>query len=87
MNTKYKLVRLVVAAAFGSLLWAGCASERTYYTDSSVNLRPVDLTEWRVDTHPERQNAAENYAGWNQTVEVPVDGSTINEAAGARRPR
>lgn len=85
MNTKYKLARLVVSTAFGSLLWAGCASERTYYTDSSSDLRPVDLTEQRADTHPEWRNGSEN-ATWKSVVEVPADSETIYEAAGSRRP-
>jgi hypothetical protein len=85
MNTKYKLVRLVVSAAFGSLLWAGCASERTYYTDSSASLRPVNLTELRAHTRPEWRNGSEN-ATWQSIAEVPVEEPTIYEAAGARRP-
>ena len=36
MNTKYKLVRLVVSAVFGSLLWAGCASERNHCSTKPV---------------------------------------------------
>ena len=88
MKTKFKLVRFVVAATFGSLLWAGCATERTYYGDASSNLRPVDLTDRRADTHPELQTGSEEYAGWNQIVETPApDESTIFESAGAERPR
>jgi hypothetical protein len=86
MNTRFKAVRLVVAATFGSLLWAGCATERTYYGDSSADLRPVDLTEWRADTHPERRTASENYAGWDTSVEAPVEAPTIIESSGAERP-
>lgn len=88
MKTKFKLVRFVVAAAFGSLLWAGCATERTYYGDASSNLRPVDLTERRANTHPELKTGSEEYAGWHQVVETPAsEKPTIYESAGAERPR
>jgi len=77
MNMKLKLVRLVVAATFGSLLWAGCASERTYYVDATADTRPIDLTKRSVDTHPE--------------LRIGLDGKQvtdpwfIEEAAGAER--
>lgn len=84
MNTKFKLVRVVVAATFGSLLWAGCASEQVYYGDSSSNLRPVDLTKNRPGTHPELRNGSEQYSGWTDVSELP---GVITESAGAERPR
>lgn len=86
MNQKFKLVRLVVAAAFGSLLWAGCATERAYYTDSPVNLRPIDLTERRANTRPESQTGAEKNAGWDGGFDTPAENPNIREASGAQRP-
>ena len=43
MNTKYKLVRLVVSAVFGSLLWAGCASDRNYCSTKPVSQSDCSL--------------------------------------------
>jgi hypothetical protein len=84
MNTKFKLVRFVVAAAFGSLLWAGCAAPRTYYVDATADSQPVDLTKRRADTHPESRSALEQYGGLGQVVEAPAP-VIIDEAAGAQR--
>ena len=82
MNMKLKAVRLVVAAVVGSLLWAGCASPRTYYVDATPETKPADLTKRRADTHPERRTGLEHYAGWQRVVETPTE---IEEAAGAVR--
>lgn len=76
-----------MAATLGSLLWAGCASDRTYYGDASSDLRPINLTERRADTHPEQRTASENLAGWDQTTDAPNQTPTIIESAGAQRPR
>ena len=81
MNTKFKLVRFVVAATFASLLWAGCASERTYYVDATPGTQPVDLTKQRAHTHPESRNGLDHYAGRDTVIEAPA----IEEAAGAQR--
>lgn len=78
---------MVVAAAFGSLLWAGCASERVYYGDASSELRPVDLTKNRADTHPELRNGSEAYANWTDVSDLPARGVIVTESAGAERPR
>jgi hypothetical protein len=77
----------VIAATLGSLLWAGCASDRTYYGDATSDLRPVDLTKRRADTHPEQRTASETYAGWDRTTDTPAESPTIIESAGAPRPR
>jgi len=82
MNMKFKSVRLVVAAAFASLLWAGCASERTYYSDATPESQPVDLTKRRADTHPESRTGLDQYAGQDTVIEAPA---AIEEAAGAQR--
>jgi hypothetical protein len=81
MNTKLKLVRFVLAAAIGSLLWAGCASpDQNNY--SMTDNRPVDLTKRYADTHPERRTGLDDRR--MEIYEVPAD-STIEEAAGSDR--
>lgn len=88
MKTKFKLVRFVLAATFGSLLWAGCATEPTYNDVASSELRPADLTDRRADTRPDLQNGSQAYAGWNKIItEQPATEPTIIESAGAERPR
>ncbi|MEO6183794.1 MAG: hypothetical protein ABIP71_11980, partial [Verrucomicrobiota bacterium] len=74
------LIRLVFAAAVGSLLWAGCASPRTtYYQNTSAGLAPVDLMTQTADTHPEWRVGIKNSIGT-----YPAD-SAIDEAAGFQR--
>jgi hypothetical protein len=85
MNNKIKLVRLVVAATFGSLLWAGCASPDRDYATIERN-RPVDLTKFRADTHPEWGTGIDRESAYG-TVNVPVDNTPIYDAAGAERIR
>ena len=76
-------MRLVIAATFGSLLWAGCASDRTHYANATAEMQPVDLTHLRADTHPETRTGLDHYAGREAVIEAP----TIEESAGAlRRP-
>lgn len=85
MNTKLKLARLVVAATFGSLLWAGCASPRTTnYVDATAERTPVDLTQRRSDTYPAARTGLDHYTGRDSVIEVPV---VIDEAAGTERRR
>ncbi len=86
MNTKIKLVRLVVAATFGSLLWAGCASPNNDYAVTRTDMRPVDLTKRRADTHPEFGTGIDRQTS-RQVVEVPSSGPRIYDAAGAERSR
>ena len=91
MNTKLKLMRLVMAATFGSLLWAGCSSTRPDNSSSALALQsqssPADLTKHRPDTHPEWKSGI--LAQRRTVVEVPgeftTDAVIIEEAAGAAR--
>lgn len=84
MNTKLKLIRFVLAAAIGSLLWAGCASPDTdSYTHNYNHNRPVDFTKHRADTYPERRTGLHDHQV--DVYEVPT-GVIINEAAAAERP-
>ena len=81
MNTKLKVVRLVFAAAFGSLLWAGCSTPH-----SSDMAGPVDLLKRRPDTHPEFRLGLDDHSSSGPVVNViPVTSDTVNEAAGAER--
>lgn len=85
MNTKSKFVRFALAATFSSLLWAGCASDRTYYGDASTKMQPLDLTKQRANTHPESKNGLNHYARWDRTVDATAPTVGIEEAAGAQR--
>lgn len=76
MNAKFKLIRLVLAAAIGSLLWAGCASPRANHQDASAELAPVDLLTSKADTHSKWQ------AGLNNSIRI---NPAVDEAAGAQR--
>lgn len=90
MNTKLKLMRLVMAATFGSLLWAGCSSTRPDHAANTLAIQsqsgPADLTKRRPDTHPEWKSGL---ALRRTVVEVPgeftTDAVIIEEAAGAAR--
>ena len=82
MNTKLKLVRFVLAATFGSLLWAGCASPGEDYNYSLVDGNPPDLTKYRADTFPAYRTGLDDRR--LERFEVPAD-PTITEAAGAER--
>lgn len=77
---KLKHARFVVAVAFGSLLWAGCASPRNDSIVGTLDSRPIDLTEFRADTYPEHRNAA-----FQSQHVVDVYNPVITEAAGAER--
>lgn len=85
MKTNLRLIRLVLAATFGSLLWAGCStrhegdsgrslyrSERMYSSDTV----PADLTRRRVDTHPEWRTGLDRATSRDTTVDVPVEETT-----------
>lgn len=91
MNTKLKLMRLVMAATFGSLLWAGCSSTHPDYSASSANTLtsqsgPADLTKRRPDTHPEwKSGLAQRQTVVELPTEFTTDAVIIEEAAGARR--
>ncbi|MEO7297006.1 MAG: hypothetical protein ABI042_00360 [Verrucomicrobiota bacterium] len=80
MKTNLRLVRLVVAATFGSLLWAGCSTmhdgnhrRSEYRNDISSQTPPYDLTRRRVDTHPEWRTGLDRATSRDTTVDVPVD--------------
>ncbi|MEO7676580.1 MAG: hypothetical protein ABIV39_07465 [Verrucomicrobiota bacterium] len=90
MNTKLKLMRLVMAATFGSLLWAGCSSTGPSTSGSTLSMQseagPANLINRRPDTHPEWKSGL---AVSRTVVEVPGEFTTdvvvVDEAAGARR--
>jgi hypothetical protein len=88
MNTKLRFVRLVIAATFGSLLWAGCASTEpsSRYETVAVNQQPVDLTKRLPGTHPEWNTGFDRMYAPVVRYDFPLENQTINEAAGAERP-
>ncbi|MEP6662947.1 MAG: hypothetical protein ABJC04_04705 [Verrucomicrobiota bacterium] len=84
MNTKSKLLRLVVSATFGSLLWAGCASpNHDHHMSMAPTSSPTDMTRVRANTHPEYRLGLN--AGPNQVIDITLEGNEIVEAAGAQR--
>ncbi len=87
MNTKLKLLRIVAAATFGSLLWVGCASPKSDYAATSPGTAPLDLTKRRPDTHPELSLGLDRSQTVRTVVDIPWDSDVLNEAAGSERRR
>ena len=85
MNTKQKLLRVVVTATFGSLLWAGCSSPRSDYATVSPESAPLDLTKRRPDTHPELSAGMDRPQASRTVIDGPWDYPVVDEAAGSER--
>jgi hypothetical protein len=84
MKLKSKLMRLAVVVGSSSLFWAGCASERIFYGDSSSEVRPVNLLEQRADTYRAQRTGLDDYSRRDTLIAQP-SGIAIEEAAGAKR--
>jgi hypothetical protein len=90
MKTKLKFTKLVLSAALGSLIWAGCStnSHHAAYNTSDPSITeyplsaavpvPVDQTKRRPDTHPELRKGAWDFT-YNHTQHV-VEAPNIQDA-------
>jgi len=77
MNAHLKLMRLVIAATFGSLLWAGCSSNRPHEAVNSISTESASAVVLEHRSGAQAEPMTGILAQSRNTVETP--GSVIPE--------
>lgn len=85
MKPNHKFLRVVLGAAVGAMMWAGCASQREIANEpagASYDRAPEpaldsqsEFIKWHADTHPEWRE------GWNMTFPVAPDNANPAEVS------